>query len=134
MSDDSTTKVRIDGDTFPQDETDWARVDAMSDEELVRNAHEDVDNPPAEDVPPGTFWQVFCPQWVRRRLGMSQQQFADAFGFPVRSLQQWEQGRSAPSQAIQSYLRVIAVEPAIVQRALRRTPPPVAVSTPVGQP
>lgn len=33
---------------------------------------------------------------MRREAGMSQRAFAEHFGIPVRTLQQWEQGKSAP--------------------------------------
>lgn len=34
---------------------------------------------------------------MRKTTGMSQREFAELFGIPVRTLQQWEQGKSAPS-------------------------------------
>jgi putative transcriptional regulator len=49
---------------------------------------------------------------------MSQAAFAEAFGFPLRTLQEWEQGRAEPPEAIRSYLRVIEREPEAVMRAL----------------
>ncbi len=55
---------------------------------------------------------------IRRRLRMSQAEFAAAFGFNVATLRDWEQGRSIPDQAIRSYLRVIATQPEIVRKAL----------------
>jgi putative transcriptional regulator len=75
-----------------------------------------------EDYPEGTRKRVFRPQWLRRRLEMSQKEFADAFGLPLRSLQQWEQGRSTPGKTIQSYFRVIALEPDVVRKALAMRP------------
>jgi putative transcriptional regulator len=120
MSDGATKKIQVDWDDPPKGATDWDRVDGIGDEEASQNALDDPDNSPAEAFPEGTLEEVFRPQWVRRRLGMSQREFAETFGFPVRSLQQWEQGRSEPSQAIRAYLRVIAVDPEAVQRALRK--------------
>ncbi len=35
---------------------------------------------------------------LRKQTGLSQSKFAAKFGIPVRSLQQWEQGRSAPPE------------------------------------
>lgn len=34
---------------------------------------------------------------LRRETKLSQRQFAELFGIPVRTLQQWEQGKSAPA-------------------------------------
>lgn len=55
---------------------------------------------------------------IRRRLSMSQADFATAFGFSMRTLQEWEQGRSLPTGAIRSYLMVINKEADVVKQAL----------------
>ncbi len=55
---------------------------------------------------------------ARRRLGLSQEQFADVFGISVSSLRKWEQGQYAPSGAAKALLKVIALEPEVVLRAL----------------
>ena len=55
---------------------------------------------------------------LRARLGMSQAQFARAFGIGIDILQQYEQGRRRPSGPAATLLRVIAREPEAVMRAL----------------
>lgn len=55
---------------------------------------------------------------IRKERGMTQQAFADAFGFTVAQLRDWEQGRVTPTHAARAYLIVIAREPEAVQRAL----------------
>ena len=35
---------------------------------------------------------------LRKKTGLSQSKFAAKFGIPVRTLQQWEQGKSAPPE------------------------------------
>jgi len=55
---------------------------------------------------------------IRLRKGLSQAEFARAFGVPRRTLQDWEQGRRIPDAATQAFLRVIDREPAAVKRAL----------------
>jgi putative transcriptional regulator len=57
---------------------------------------------------------------IRRRVKMSQAQFARAYGISKRALQEWEQGGRQPDSAARAYLTVIAKEPAIVRRALAR--------------
>lgn len=55
---------------------------------------------------------------IRKRLGLSQGEFAVRFGFKLDALQNWEQGRRRPDGAARAFLRVIEREPAAVQRAL----------------
>ena len=57
---------------------------------------------------------------IRRRLKLSQRQFAEAFGFRLDALQNWEQRRRRPDGAARAFLRVIAREPEAVRRALAR--------------
>lgn len=55
---------------------------------------------------------------IRKRLGLSQGEFAVRFGFKLDAVQNWEQGRRRPDGAARAFLRVIEREPAAVQRAL----------------
>jgi len=56
---------------------------------------------------------------VRKRSGLSQSQFAFQYGFNPRTLQEWEQGRSQPDNALRAYLTVIARNPVAVENALK---------------
>lgn len=58
------------------------------------------------------------PQKIRQQLNMSQSQFANAFGIPIRTLQGWEQGKRKIDTTTASYLRTIAKFPNEVQAAL----------------
>jgi putative transcriptional regulator len=97
-----------------------ARLDAMTDEEITAAALSDPDAQPWTDEQ----LTKAKPAWsarikiARLKLKMSQSTFAEAFGFPLRTLQEWEQGRAEPPEAIRSYLRVIEREPEAVMRAL----------------
>ncbi len=57
---------------------------------------------------------------IREHTGLSQNQFADRFGFNPRTLQEWEQGRAKPDVAMRAYLTVIAKNPAAVEEALKK--------------
>jgi putative transcriptional regulator len=48
---------------------------------------------------------------IRERTGLSQGQFAALLGVSVRTLQEWEQGRRAPSGAARTLLLVAAKNP-----------------------
>jgi putative transcriptional regulator len=55
---------------------------------------------------------------IRAKTGLSQQAFADRFGFPVATLRDWEQGRRGPETSARLLLTVIDKEPEAVRRAL----------------
>jgi DNA-binding transcriptional regulator YiaG len=55
---------------------------------------------------------------ARRSTGLSQAEFALALGISKRTLQEWEQGRRAPSGAAQALIRIARTHPAIVRDAL----------------
>jgi putative transcriptional regulator len=62
--------------------------------------------------------KVSYAKHVRFKLGLSQEEFARRFGIPLGTLRDWEQHRSKPDQAAESYLKVIAGDPEAVTRAL----------------
>ena len=58
-------------------------------------------------------------QKARKALGLSQDQFADAFGVSASTLRKWEQGRRVPTGAAETLVKIIEREPKAVVRALR---------------
>jgi putative transcriptional regulator len=89
--------------------------------ELIRSAKEAVAIARGE-ADPATY-RVHVPtdidvKGIREQLGMTQQRFAAAFGFPIQTLRDWEQGRSRPDSSARAYLVVIAHAPVAVQQAL----------------
>lgn len=62
--------------------------------------------------------KLVLAQAIRKRVKMSQSEFARAYGISKRALQEWEQGRRQPDSAARAYLTVIAKGPAVVRRAL----------------
>lgn len=64
-------------------------------------------------VEPGEIAQA------RQTSGLSQAEFADALGISKRTLQEWEQGRRAPSGAAQTLIRIAKLHPEVVREALR---------------
>ena len=55
---------------------------------------------------------------IRAKLGLSQSEFSRRYGFSVRTLQDWEMGRSKPPSAARAYLIVVERCPETVERAL----------------
>jgi putative transcriptional regulator len=97
------------------DATDWQRVDAQTDDDIARNVAGDPDAAPI--LTDGETAAAIV-RTVRKRLGLSQAQFAARFHVPVGTLRDWEQNRRQPEAPAMAYLRVIAREPEMVARAL----------------
>ena len=56
---------------------------------------------------------------VRRKMGLSQTEFASKFGFPPATLRNWEQGRARPDKPTRVLLAVIAKHPQSVEDVLK---------------
>lgn len=56
---------------------------------------------------------------VRQQSGLTQAEFAAALGVSKRTLEQWEQGRRAPSGAAQTLLKIAARHPEVFLEATR---------------
>lgn len=55
---------------------------------------------------------------IRKKMRLTQNEFAARFGFNVARLRDWEQGRTCPDGALRAYLLVIARNPDAVREAL----------------
>lgn len=74
------------------------------------------------EADPKTY-RVFVPddidvQRIRRKLRLSQTEFASRFGIPAATLRDWEQHRRRPEGPARVLLMVIDKEPEAVIRAL----------------
>jgi putative transcriptional regulator len=58
-------------------------------------------------------------QIIRKRMNLSQTQFAEQFHIPVATLRDWEQARRQPDAAVWAFIQVIDHEPEAVLRALQ---------------
>ena len=56
---------------------------------------------------------------IRESLHLSQRKFADLYGFPVATVQNWESGRRKPELAAKLLLKVIEASPDLVAKAIR---------------
>ena len=71
---------------------------------------------------PARYYDVPGPvqvKAIRAKSGLSQSEFAGRYGFNVRTLQEWELGRTEPPSALRAYLTVIDRFPETVERALK---------------
>jgi putative transcriptional regulator len=55
---------------------------------------------------------------IRRKLGLSQAEFAGRFGFSIKNVRNWEQGQRQPEGPARAYLKVIDRNPKAVEKAL----------------
>lgn len=119
MSKTSITRVTVrPGEVPPRGKTDWARVDAMSDEEVMQAALSDPDAQPLSAERLAKMRRVSPVKVLRERLGMTQVEFAEAYGLPVGTLRDWEQHRSVPDAPARALLRAIEREPETMRRLL----------------
>lgn len=55
---------------------------------------------------------------ARNRIGLSQSEFAKMLGVPLRTLQEWEQGRRKPSGAAKSLITIAIKKPEVLKELL----------------
>ena len=55
---------------------------------------------------------------LRERLGITQEEFARRYRFPLRSVQEWEQGRKRPAPGTMTLLLAISRKPKALADAL----------------
>jgi putative transcriptional regulator len=119
----ATTRLTLDPADPPKGETDWRRVDALTEEQLEQAARSDPDAQPLSDQELARFQRLPEVRRLRRRLGMTQEAFAETFHLALGTVRDWEQGRSLPDGPSRVLLRVIEREPEAVLRALKRREP-----------
>lgn len=119
MSKNSTSRVvRYSRDNLPADRIDWARIDAMTEEEVLAGALSDPDAQPLTSEQLAKMRQVSRVKALRQRLGMTQMQFAEAFHLPITTLRDWEQHRSTPDAPARALLLAIERDPDVMRRLL----------------
>jgi putative transcriptional regulator len=107
---------------------DWKALDAMSDRDIARQVRSNPDaarimgkgellrklrNGKARVVvPPPDLVEL------RRSLGMSQTEFAEAYLLQVSTVRNWEQGRNVPDGPAALYLQLIRSKPREIRKAL----------------
>jgi putative transcriptional regulator len=90
---------------------DWRKIDAMGDEHIARQIAANPDAAP--DLAPEIDVRA-----IRRASGMTQAEFAAAYEFSVRTVQEWERGAKRPSGPARTLLRAIKADPEGLRRAI----------------
>lgn len=98
---------------------DETRFDALTEDDIERFVREDgIDA--SELGEPSYVPRTVDLRALRKRLALSQAQFAKRYFIPLRSIQQWEQGEREPSEAARVLLFAIENDPAAIESALHR--------------
>jgi putative transcriptional regulator len=113
------TTIHFDLDPSQPPVTDWAAFDAMSETERHTAALADPDAQPATQAQLAQARRVPNVRLLRRKLNLTQEQFAHTFQLSLGAVRDWEQGRNQPDHAARALLRVIEFNPEFVQQALR---------------
>lgn len=107
------TRVRVDPAQFTSlqfGRIDTARVDATTESDIAQHAK-------ADDAEAMLDAARFARR-VRRRLGLSQIEFAQRIGVPLDTIRNWEQGKRCPTGAAKSLLRILEKAPEAALAAL----------------
>ncbi len=92
-------------------EANWEKIDAMSDDDITRQIAANPDAAP--DMAPDIDVRA-----IRRTIGMTQSEFAAAYEFSLRTIQEWERGAKRPSGPARTLLRAIKGDPKGLLKAL----------------
>ncbi len=109
----STVHVRIDpGDpgSLPQGKIDHAVLDGTTESDLALQQDQD-DTEAMRDM-------ARYARRIRRRLGLTQIEFAQRIDVPHETIRNWEQGKRCPTGAARALLRILDKAPETALRAL----------------
>ena len=119
MSKTGTTRITVKpDDPLPKGTTDWARLEAMTDQEVTAAALSDPDAQPLSPEQLARMRRVSRVKVIRQRLGMTQAEFVQAFLLPLTTLRDWEQHRSTPDAPARALLLAIERAPEVMRRLL----------------
>jgi putative transcriptional regulator len=114
----SITRFNLDPKKPPK--TDWRSFDAMSEEERHRAALSDPEAPPATEAQLQRARRAPSVRALRKKLNLTQEEFAARFHLPLGTVRDWEQGAHRPDQAARVLLTVLEKDPDGVARALEK--------------
>lgn len=110
------TRMTLDEIMSRPADVDREKIDATTEADIRRQMIEDGQDPDA----PLDGLRFLNPRDIRRRLGMTQKQFAAVLHIPLGTLRNWEQARTAPDPAGRALMIIFQREPEAALRALGR--------------
>jgi putative transcriptional regulator len=114
LPDGTLVQVLSDGTTIPlpQGRTDWARLKAMTEEDIEYNALMDPDFEPfLTDEDHEKIKTLPDPKRIRKKLKLTQKEFSRRYRIPLGTLRDWERRARFPDSAARAYLTVISRDP-----------------------
>ena len=108
-----TTNVRIDPQdpgNLPPGRVDYAVLDRTTEADLARQQQDDDEEAIRETAR--------YARRVRRRLGLTQVEFARRIQVPPETIRNWEQGKRCPTGAARALLRLLDRAPETALRVL----------------
>ena len=82
---------------------DRAKFDSFTDADIERKIDEDPDLAPRTE----TLVPALRARNVRKKLGMSQQEFARKLGLPLKTVKDWERDFTPRDPVVQALLRIL---------------------------
>jgi putative transcriptional regulator len=107
------TRMKIDVgqlDSFPRGRIDLSRLDETTEQDIAGQQRQD-DAQAMLDTAKYT-------RDVRKRLGLTQQEFARRIDVSLETVRNWEQGRRRPTGAAKALLRILNKAPEVCLAAL----------------
>lgn len=108
-----TVRVKIDpvaSGSLKQGRVDFAKIDSTTEQQISQ--HQETDDKNAlQDAARFTAG-------VRKRLGLSQSQFAEWISVPIETIRNWEQGKRYPTGVAKALPRILDRGPEAALRAL----------------
>jgi putative transcriptional regulator len=106
-------------------EPDWAALDALTDQEIHAQIAANPDAAPdmsglSLDDPNVRVMEPVDVEEIRRKTGLSQQEFARTFSLNLAALRDWERKRRMPRGPARALMQIIDREPEAACRALRK--------------
>ncbi len=118
-ADGSVVSRRVNVLVHDDDVTDWARVQAMTNDEVMAAALADPDALPLPPEKLARMRRFPDPVRIRGELNqMTQQRFSQLFQIPLGTLRDWEQQAHFPDGAAIALLRIIERDPIAAALAL----------------
>ena len=72
------------------------------------------------DTSRGVLTEPVDVKAIRQSMNLTQNEFAKRYRLPVGTVRDWEQKRSQPDSGSRVYLKMIATEPATVQKMVEK--------------